>query len=203
MMERKNRELKPWMLWAIVAGLVVLDQIVKISVKTSMTLGEGYNVLGDWFRWVFIENEGAAWGMSLGGDYGKLILSLFRLVAIAALIWYLGRLRKKGAPTGVLVGFALILAGAVGNMIDSAFYGMIFSESTATSVAQMFPEGGGYAPFLHGRVVDMLHFPLFTWPEWMPLVGGNVFFSPVFNFADSYITIAVFYLLFFQWKYFK
>jgi signal peptidase II len=202
-MEKKNRQIKTWVLWAIVVGLVVVDQIVKISVKTSMTLGEGYNVLGDWFRWVFIENEGAAWGMSLGGDYGKLILSLFRIVAIGAIIWYLGRLRKKNAPTGVIVGFAVILAGAIGNMVDSAFYGMIFSESTTTAVAQLFPEGGGYAPFLYGKVVDMLHFPLFTWPEWMPLVGGNVFFSPVFNFADSYITVAVFYLLFFQWRYFK
>lgn len=202
-MGKKNRQIKTWVLWAIVVGLVVVDQIVKISVKTSMTLGEGYNVLGDWFRWVFIENEGAAWGMSLGGDYGKLILSLFRIVAIGAIIWYLGRLRKKNAPTGVIVGFAVILAGAIGNMVDSAFYGMIFSESTTTAVAQLFPEGGGYAPFLYGKVVDMLHFPLFTWPEWMPLVGGNVFFSPVFNFADSYITVAVFYLLFFQWRYFK
>ena len=202
-MEKKNRQIKTWVLWAIVVGLVVVDQIVKISVKTSMTLGEGYNVLGDWFRWVFIENEGAAWGMSLGGDYGKLILSLFRIVAIGAIIWYLGRLRKKNAPTGVIVGFAVILAGAIGNMVDSAFYGMIFSESTTTAVAQLFPEGGGYAPFLYGKVVDMLHFPLFTWPEWMPLVGGNVFFSPVFNFADSYITVAVFYLLFFQCRYFK
>lgn len=202
-MEKQNKQLKTWVIWAIVVGLVVVDQIVKISVKTSMTLGEGHNVLGDWFRWVFIENEGAAWGMSLGGDYGKLFLSLFRLVAIGALVWYLGRLRKKEAPTGVIVGFAVILAGAIGNMVDSAFYGVIFSESTATTVAQLFPEGGGYAPFLYGRVVDMLHFPLFTWPEWMPLVGGDVFFSPVFNFADSYITVAVFYLLFFQWRYFK
>lgn len=202
-MEKQNKQLKTWVIWVIVVGLVVVDQIVKISVKTSMTLGEGHNVLGDWFRWVFIENEGAAWGMSLGGDYGKLFLSLFRLVAIGALVWYLGRLRKKNAPTGVIVGFAVILAGAIGNMVDSAFYGVIFSESTATTVAQLFPEGGGYAPFLYGRVVDMLHFPLFTWPEWIPLVGGDVFFSPVFNFADSYITVAVFYLLFFQWRYFK
>lgn len=192
------------MLWAIVVGLVVVDQIVKISVKTSMTLGEGHNVLGDWFRWVFIENEGAAWGMSLGGDYGKLILSLFRVVAIGALIWYICRLRKKrDTPTGVLVAFAVILAGAIGNMVDSAFYGLVFSESTPTTVAQMFPEGGGYAPFMHGKVVDMLHFPLFHWPEWVPFIGGNLFFSPVFNFADSYITVAVIYLLFFQWKYFK
>lgn len=200
-----SKGVKSWVLWAIVVGLVVVDQIVKISVKTSMTLGESYHVLGDWFQWCFIENEGAAWGMKLGGEYGKLILSLFRIVAIGALIWFMSYLnkRREDTPKGVIVGFALILAGAVGNMVDSAFYGMIFSESTFTAVAQAFPEGGGYAPFLYGKVVDMLYFPLFTWPEWMPLIGGNIFFSPVFNFADSYITIAVFYLIIFHWKYFK
>lgn len=208
MTEKKNsssKGVKSWVLWAIVVGLVVVDQIVKISVKTSMTLGESYHVLGDWFQWCFIENEGAAWGMKLGGEYGKLILSLFRIVAIGALIWFMSYLnkRREDTPKGVIVGFALILAGAVGNMVDSAFYGMIFSESTFTAVAQAFPEGGGYAPFLYGKVVDMLYFPLFTWPEWMPLIGGNIFFSPVFNFADSYITIAVFYLIIFHWKYFK
>lgn len=199
----QNKKIKSWVLWAIVVGLVLLDQVIKISVKTSMTLGESHNVLGDWFRWCFIENEGAAWGMSLGGDYGKLILSLFRLVAIGALVWFICHLRKKESPRGVIVGFALILAGAIGNMVDSAFYGLIFSESTFTSVAQLLPEGGGYAPFLYGKVVDMLYFPLFHWPEWMPLIGGNLFFSPVFNFADSYITIAVFYLIIFHWKFFK
>ncbi|MBP3440329.1 MAG: lipoprotein signal peptidase [Tidjanibacter sp.] len=203
MAEKNKGIIKSWVLWAIVVGLVVVDQIVKISVKTTMTLGESHNVLGDWFRWCFIENEGAAWGMSLGGDYGKLILSLFRLVAIGALTWYICHLRKKDTPKGVIIGFAMILAGAIGNMVDSAFYGLIFSESTFTSVAQLLPEGGGYAPFLYGKVVDMLYFPLFYWPEWMPLIGGSLFFSPVFNFADSYITIAIFYLIIFHWKYFK
>lgn len=202
-MEQKRNGIKSWVLWLIVAGLVILDQIVKISVKTTMTLGESHNVLGDWFRWCFVENEGAAFGMALGGEWGKLALSLFRLVAIGALVWFIGKLRRSDAPTGVVVGFALILAGAVGNMIDSAFYGVVFSESTFTSVAQLLPEGGGYAPLLHGKVVDMLFFPLFHFPDWMPLVGGELFFSPVFNFADSYITIAVFYLIIFQWKYFK
>ena len=199
----KNKEIKTWVLWAIVIGLLVLDQIVKLSVKTTMTLGESHNVLGNWFRWCFVENEGAAFGMSLGGNYGKLILSLFRIVAIGVLVWFVGRLRKQKAPTGVVIGFVMILAGAIGNMIDSAVYGLIFSESTFTSVAQLLPEGGGYAPFLHGKVVDMLYFPLFHWPEWLPLIGGDLFFSPVFNFADSYITIAVFYLIIFQWRYFK
>ncbi len=202
-MEQKRNGIKSWVLWLIVAGLVILDQIVKISVKTTMTLGESHNVLGDWFRWCFVENEGAAFGMALGGEWGKLALSLFRIVAIGALVWFIGKLRRSEAPTGVVVGFALILAGAVGNMIDSAFYGVVFSESTFTSVAQLLPEGGGYAPLLHGKVVDMLFFPLFHFPDWMPLVGGELFFSPVFNFADSYITIAVFYLIIFQWKYFK
>ncbi len=202
-MNKEKKQIKSWVIWAIVVGLVVLDQVVKISVKTTMTLGESHNVLGNWFRWCFIENEGAAFGMSLGGDYGKLALSLFRIVAIGALVWFVHYLRKQKAPTGVIVGFALILAGALGNMIDSAFYGMMFSESTFASVATFLPEGGGYAPFLHGKVVDMLYFPLFHWPEWMPLIGGDLFFSPVFNFADSYITIAVFYLLIFHWRYFK
>lgn len=202
-MNKEKKQIKSWVIWAIVVGLVVLDQVVKISVKTTMTLGESHNVLGNWFRWCFVENEGAAFGMSLGGDYGKLALSLFRIVAIGALVWFVHYLRKQKAPTGVVVGFALILAGALGNMIDSAFYGMIFSGSTFMSVASFLPEGGGYAPFLHGKVVDMLYFPLFHWPEWMPLIGGDLFFSPVFNFADSYITIAVFYLLIFHWRYFK
>ena len=191
------------MLWAVVAGLVIIDQIVKFSVKTTMTLGESHNVLGNWFRWCFVENEGAAFGMALGGEYGKLALSLFRIVAIGVLAWFVCRLRRSEAPRGVIVGFAMILAGAIGNMVDSALYGVIFSESTFTSVAQFLPEGGGYAPFLYGKVVDMLYFPLFHFPEWVPLVGGELFFSPVFNFADSYITIAVFYLLIFQWKFFK
>lgn len=202
-MEQNKKTIKSWVLWAVVAGLVIIDQIVKFSVKTTMTLGESHNVLGNWFRWCFVENEGAAFGMALGGEYGKLALSLFRIVAIGVLAWFVCRLRRNEAPRGVIVGFAMILAGAIGNMVDSALYGVIFSESTFTSVAQFLPEGGGYAPFLYGKVVDMLYFPLFHFPEWVPLVGGELFFSPVFNFADSYITIAVFYLLIFQWKFFK
>jgi signal peptidase II len=133
-------------------------------------------------------------------------LSLFRVGLITLLIFYIRYLRRKSAPKGVMVGITLVLAGAIGNMIDSAFYGMIFSESTYDAVATMFPEGGGYAPFMYGRVVDMLYFPIIdtTWPEWMPWVGGEhfTFFSPVFNIADSYITIAVIYMLIWQSKYF-
>ncbi len=180
----------------IIVGLLVVDQIVKIVIKTNMSLGESIHVLGSWFQIYFVENEGAAFGMKLGGAYGKLILSLFRIVAVCAIGWYIDYLWRRKAPVGVLVGMSLVLAGALGNIIDSAFYGLIFSESTYSSIATMFPAGGGYAPFLYGKVVDMLYFPLFT-------IGNFTFFAPVFNIADSYITVAVFYLIIFQHKYFK
>jgi signal peptidase II len=203
MMKRKHIAL-------LIIGLLVLDQVVKFYIKTHMTLGESIHVLGSWFQIFFIENEGAAFGMSLGGSYGKLALSLFRIVAVVAILWFIGYLRRRKAPAGVLVGISLVFAGAMGNIIDSAFYGLIFSESTYSTVATLFPEGGGYAGFLHGSVVDMLHFPLFTidnTPSWMGwLTGGDgsfTFFAPVFNVADSYISIAVFYLALFQWKYFN
>jgi signal peptidase II len=190
--------------------LLLIDQVVKILIKTNMTLDESISVFGDWFYLLFVENEGAAWGMSLGGRYGKLALSLFRIVAVVGLGWYVNYLYNKRAPTGVIVAIAMVLAGALGNIIDSAFYGLVFSESTFASVAVMFPPGGGYAGFLHGRVVDMLYFPLFTvadmpsWLGWLAGADGSfTFFAPVFNLADSYITIAVFYLVIFKSKYFK
>jgi signal peptidase II len=193
-----------------IALLLVIDQVAKILVKTNMTLGESISVFGNWFYILFVENDGAAYGISLGGEYGKLALSLFRIVAVAAIAWYVNHLYIKKAPTGVIVGISMILAGALGNIIDSAFYGLIFSESAFNSVAVMFPEGGGYASFLHGRVVDMLYFPLFTidnmpsWLGWLSGADGSfTFFSPVFNLADSYIVIAVFYLVLFKWKFFK
>lgn len=191
----------------LIVLLLVVDQAVKILVKTHMTLTQFITVFPDWFFIRFIENPGAAFGMELGGDYGKLILSLFRIVAIVFLSWYINRLVNKKVAAGVIAGFSLILVGALGNVVDSAFYGLIFSESTFSTVATMFPEGGGYASFLHGEVVDMLYFPLFegTYPDWLPWVGGDefLFFSPVFNIADSYITIGELYLLLFQYKYFK
>ncbi len=192
----------------ILALMLVLDQVVKIWVKTNMTINESITVFSDWFFIRFLENPGAAYGMELGGDYGKLILSLFRIIAIAALSWYLFRLsNQRKTPKGVVWGFTLILAGAVGNLIDSMFYGMLFSESTWMSVATFLPEGGGYSSFLHGEVVDMLYFPLvsFVWPEWMPFVGDDdyTFFSHIFNIADSYISIGVIYLILFQRKFFK
>jgi len=189
----------------ILAILLIADQVVKILVKTNMMIGESIHVFGDWFQILFIENEGAAFGFKLGGQWGKLLLSLFRVGLIVLLIYYLRHLRKKNAPRGVMVGFVMILAGAIGNMIDSAFYGMIFSESTYSTVAHAF-QGDGYAPFMFGKVVDMLYFPIInaTWPSWMPWVGGQdfTFFSPVFNIADSYITIAVIYMLIWHSKYF-
>jgi signal peptidase II len=194
----------------LIVGLLVVDQVVKIWIKTHMALGESISVFGDWFQIFFIENEGAAWGMSLGGQYGKLALSLFRIVAVAGIGWFINYLWKRKAPVGVLVGMALVLAGALGNIIDSAFYGLVFSESTPYAVATLFPEGGGYAGFLHGKVVDMLYFPLFTiynMPSWLGWLAGSdgvfTFFAPVFNLADSYISVAVIYLVLFQWKYFK
>ncbi|MEG1634261.1 MAG: lipoprotein signal peptidase [Rikenellaceae bacterium] len=187
--------------------LVLFDQITKILVKTSMTLNEAIYVFGDWFQIRFIENPGAAYGMELGGDYGKLTLSLIRIVAVGFLIYYIHTLIKKNSPKKVIVGFSLILVGAFGNIFDSLFYGMIFSESTVFSVAEFVKWGSGYSTFLHGNVVDMLYFPIINTvlPDWVPVLGGEpyVFFSPIFNIADSYITIGFLFLLIFCRKYFK
>ena len=191
----------------LIVALLVFDQIVKIWIKTHFMLDQSVTVFPNWFFTRFIENPGAAFGFELGGNYGKLILSVFRLLAIGALGYYIFYLYRKKAPAGVLAGFSLIFAGALGNVLDSAFYGLLFSESTFTSVATFLPEGGGYAGFLHGKVVDMLFFPIVegVFPSWIPGVGGEpfLFFSPIFNFADSYITVGVIYLLLFQRKYFK
>ena len=191
----------------LIVALLVFDQIVKIWIKTHFMLDQSVTVFPNWFFIRFIENPGAAFGFELGGNYGKLILSVFRLLAIGALGYYIFYLYRKKAPAGVLAGFSLIFAGALGNVLDSAFYGLLFSESTFTSVATFLPEGGGYAGFRHGKVVDMLFFPIVegVFPSWIPGVGGEpfLFFSPIFNFADSYITVGVIYLLLFQRKYFK
>jgi len=192
----------------LMIALLVVDQIVKILVKTNMTLDQYIPVFGNWFFIRFIENPGAAFGFEFGGNYGKLFLSLFRIVAVVFIFYYLHKLSKRSdVPKGVLVGLVLILAGALGNIVDSMFYGMIFNESGFSTVATLFPEGGGYAGFLHGKVVDMLYFPIIrgTYPGWFPGVGGEpfTFFSPVFNLADSYISIGVIYMLIFQWKFFS
>ena len=161
-------------------ALVVIDQVIKYLVKTNMELGEQINVIGQWFRLCFVENKGMAFGMSFGGQIGKFLLSLFRIVLSGFLIWWIRSLIKKGTPTGVLVGLTMITAGAVGNIIDSLFYGLIWD----------------YAPFMFGKVVDMFFFPIIRDGERV------IFFSPVFNFADSCVTVGAFYLLLFQWRFF-
>lgn len=188
--------------------LLVIDQVIKILVKTNMTVGESIHVLGDWFQIYFIENNGMAFGMQFGGYVGKYILSIFRVVLVGAIFVYIRHLlKRKDTPMGVLIGLSAIMCGALGNIIDSLFYGLIFSESTYTQVAQLFPAGGGYAGFLQGKVVDMLYFPLIdtNWPQWMPFCGGEhlIFFRPIFNFADSCITCGAIYLLIFKWRFFS
>lgn len=187
--------------------LVVIDQITKILVKTNMTIGQSFNILGDWFQIYFVENPGMAFGMEFGGDIGKLILSLIRVVLIILLIIYIKRIVKKGdTPNGVIVGLTLILAGAIGNAIDCMFYGIIFDASTYTQVATFLPESGGYAPFFYGKVVDMLFFPIIdtVLPDWFPIWGGKpfLFFRAIFNMADSYVTCGGFYLILFKWRFF-
>ena len=187
--------------WLLLLGilLVVIDQVIKVLVKTNMTLGEHISVLGDWFQILFVENKGMAFGMAFGGVVGKYLLTVFRIVLFGALCWWISSLIKRGnVPTGVLVGLTLITAGAFGNIVDCLFYGLIFSESTYETVATL----GSYAPFMQGKVVDMFFFPLWTWPDWVPFVGGHIFFEPVFNFADSCVTCGAFYLILFHWKFF-
>ncbi len=185
--------------------LIILDQILKIWVKTHMLIGERIVIFPHWFYLHFTENPGMAFGMSFGGDTGKLLLSLFRLVAVIVMSWYLVKMAQKGASKGLIFSFTMIIAGAFGNIIDSAFYGLIFNDSYH-QVAQFLPQGGGYAGFLHGHVVDMLYFPIIqgSYPDWLPVLGGQhfIFFSPIFNLADSYITVGVIIILLFQRKFF-
>ena len=187
----------------IIIIVIILDQILKFWIKLNMTIGESFSVIGDWFQIYFIENNGMAFGWELGAEFGKIALGIFRLIAVALLFYLIYYLNKKKIKFGPLLGISLITAGALGNIIDGMFYGMIFSESTFTQVATLFPEGGGYAGFMQGKVVDMLYFPLFTFPDWIPFFGGQIFFSPIFNIADSAITIGFLYLLIFQWNFLK
>jgi len=172
-----------------------------------MAIGQEIPVFDNWFIIHFTENEGMAFGMRFGGKLGKLLLSLFRIIAVIIIGGYLIRLTKRSQKTGLILSLALIFAGALGNIIDSAFYGMIFSESKFHEVAILFPSEGGYGSFLHGKVVDMLYFPVIKgyYPTWFPFWGGAeyIFFRPVFNIADSSITIGVFILIIFQKKFFK
>lgn len=171
-----------------------------------MVIGQEFFLLGfDWARIHFTENKGMAFGWEFGGEYGKLALSLFRIFAVCFMGYYINKLIKEKAHVGLVCSLSLIMAGAIGNIIDSAFYGLIFSDSYH-KVAELFPEGGGYAPFLYGRVVDMFFFPLFDGylPEWLPFKGGDrfIFFRPVFNVADSAISIGVVLIILFQKRFF-
>lgn len=190
----------------IIAIILIADQFLKIWIKTHFYLGESVSVSGNWFILHFTENEGMAFGMRLGGEYGKLMLSIFRLIAIMLIGWWLFKITRKKVDNLLVICVSLILAGAIGNMIDSAFYGLIFSESSMQT-ARLFPADGGYGTFLHGRVVDMLYFPLIKthYPAWFPWVGGEefIFFQPVFNIADSAITTGVITLIIFQKRVFK
>jgi signal peptidase II len=189
----------------IILLVLIFDQTLKIWVKTHMMLNEEFPVFENWFYIHFTENPGMAFGFEFGGKWGKLMLSLFRIVAVSGIGYYLFKLPKT-APKGFKICIALVFAGAIGNIIDSAFYGLIFNDSL-TQVATLFPPEGGYASFLHGRVVDMLYFPLIEgfFPDWLPIWGGEyfMFFRPVFNIADSAITIGIISLILFQRKYFK
>lgn len=194
----------------LILTILLVDQVFKFYIKTNYYLGEDHPVLGSWFRLHFVENEGMAWGWKLGesGSWGKMALTLFRLAAVFFGVYFIGKIIREKYHPGFIFCVGLIFAGAVGNLIDSMFYGIIFSESNfySQNVATLFPEGGGYAGFLHGKVVDMLYFPIIrtTWPTWVPFLGGDSFefFSPVFNIADSSISIGLIIILLFQNRFF-
>jgi signal peptidase II len=199
-MTNKNIAKRGWLAAFIVVAILVIDQVIKIWVKTHMTLHEQIEILS-WFKIVFIENNGMAYGMEIGS---KLVLSLFRVVAVSVLGYYIAQQVRKQARYGYLICLSMVMAGAAGNIFDSMFYGLIFNASSEFYTSYFVPFGTGYAPFLMGKVVDMFYFPLIvtTWPDWVPMFGGQpyVFFSPIFNFADASISVSVVLILLFYRK---
>ena len=187
---------------SIIATIIIIDQVLKFWIKTNMFLGQEIPVFGNWFIIHFTENEGMAFGWSFGGNAGKLLLSIFRIAALFAIGYYLIKTTRNKPGKAQIIVLALIFAGALGNIIDSCFYGLIFNESSYYQTAVLLPENGGYAPFLYGKVVDMLYFPIVntTLPAWFPFGGGEEFrfFRPVFNIADSSISVGILIILLFQ-----
>ena len=184
-----------------ITTILLLDQAVKIWIKTNMFLGQEYRILGDWFIIHFVENKGMAFGFEFGGEMGKYFLTSFRILASIAMLIYLYRIIKQKRSNSLIISISMIFAGAVGNIIDSLFYGKLFSQSTYHQVATLLPKDGGYADLMLGKVVDMLYFPLFTLhiPRSIPFIGGDFsFFQPVFNIADASVTVGVAILLLFN-----
>lgn len=186
---------KTWICAAIFSIILIADQVLKIWIKTHFAIGDEVNLIGDWCRLHFVENEGIAFGLSLGEKAGKLCLTLFRLIASVVIIIILVKQIKKDTRYSLLISIVLILVGAVGNLVDSCFYGIIFDQSSFDHIATLFPSDGGYAPLLFGRVVDMFYFPIchWTWPSWMPFLAGKSaeFFGAIFNIADSAVCTGV------------
>lgn len=203
--------MKKYQVAIIILLILAIDQAFKFYIKTNYFLGQDVPVMGNWFRLHFVENEGMAWGWKLGesGSWGKMVLTVFRLIACLFGVYYIGQIVNKKYHKGFIICVAMIFAGAVGNLIDSMFYGMVFdaSDPYTQNLAKFMPEGGGYARFLHGKVVDMLYFPLVNthYPAWVPFVGGEEFefFSPVFNIADASISLGLIIIIFFQNRFFK
>ncbi len=184
----------------VIFSVLIVDQVIKVLVKTNMYWHESIHV-ADWFQIYFTENNGMAFGMEI---FGKMFLTSFRIIAVCFLTWYLVRIIKRGFKMGYIICISLILTGALGNIVDSVFYGVIFNESTSYQIASFMPAEGGYSSLFHGKVVDMFYFPIIdtNWPEWMPFVGGQhfIFFSPIFNFADAAISCGIIALLLFYSK---
>lgn len=192
-----------WIAVVVVLLLILVDQVIKFWVKTHLAVGQTVPLLGQWFNLHFVENEGMAFGISFGQQIGKFVLSLVRIVLVGLLCWYFAVFVKRGKMDGVVLTiFCLVIAGAIGNIIDSMFYGIFFTESNFLQVAEWSP-GHGYAPFFFGKVVDMFYLKLFPIPEKFPLWGGSWFFPAIFNFADACITVGIFLAIIFNKRIFS